>query len=95
MPRRFLAWHCLRDPAARSGGGSAQLTLARRLQEREASRSKKTLGTAFSWKSVATDRRMGEMSSHLPLVFFLFFFFFFFSPMQLKAATQPAPPRAC
>lgn len=35
----------------------------------------KTLGTALSWKSAATDMRMGEMSSHLPLVFFLFFFF--------------------
>lgn len=35
----------------------------------------KTLGTALSWKSVAMDRRMGEMSSHLPLVFFFFFFF--------------------
>lgn len=34
----------------------------------------KTLGTALSWKLVATDRRMGEMSSHLPLVFFFFFF---------------------
>lgn len=52
----------------------------------------KTLGTALSWKSVAMVRRMGEMSSHLSLAFFLFFFFFW---MQLKAATQPVPPCAC
>lgn len=101
--RGFLTCHCLRDPLAHSTGGSAPLPEAGEAAEKGGiarSRQQNAPGTALSWKSIATGRRMREMSSHLSIVFcffcvcvFLCVFFFFLK--QLKAATQPVPPCSC
>lgn len=65
--------------------GSARLELQGR-----GTMQQKSLGTALSWKPLATNRRMGKQA----LICHLFSSFFNFW-MQLKAATQSAPSRAC
>lgn len=67
-----------------AAGGSARQEL-----QGGGSMQQKSPRTALSWKPLDTDSRMGKRA----LICHLFSFFNFW--MQLKAATQLAPPRAC